>query len=261
MVEVTNSKIKSFKSKPEAKWEWNDFRGFSLLFDNPGGSYKELEDDLLKKEVNLEKREGELYKILHNSLKKIDLKSLIHNYSFCPLPYQSYHVTVWDGLNDYNCKDIKKNYQSNLRNFLDKLPESLANDTTFTGEANKSLLTNRQWDIKFKIDEVVKWDNITIVTKLKPADPESKEKIQILKKQRIELYKTYGKKFNLGVKKRYQPHITLGYFSNKNLAEEITSQVKKLNKLIINKACDITIKYPGVSLYGFTDMATFYKLK
>ena len=61
---ITNNKLKELNN-------WADFRGFSLLFDNPEGNLKTLDCGLFK--INCSPRDPQLkfYYLLNNLLKEI----------------------------------------------------------------------------------------------------------------------------------------------------------------------------------------------
>ena len=62
----------------------------------------------------------QLYRALTESLNKIGRDTLTNSHLFCPLPSHSYHVTVWDGLNDGNAKNLSYQYRPDAEEFLTK---------------------------------------------------------------------------------------------------------------------------------------------
>ena len=101
MITITNTKVAGLEAK------WASFRGFSLLFDNPGESLSPKETNLKQIDCPLdEQKDLQFYRCLNRWIDKVGRQKLINTYMFCPLPFNSYHVTVWDGLNDANVHKI-----------------------------------------------------------------------------------------------------------------------------------------------------------
>ncbi|MCZ6679696.1 MAG: hypothetical protein O7E52_20900 [Candidatus Poribacteria bacterium] len=57
----------------------------------------------------------------------------------------------------------------------------------------------------------------------------------------------------------YDPHVSLGYFANKEHAELATPQIEKWTDAFKKETSGQTITSGSNSLYGFTDMATFLR--
>ena len=97
LFEITNDKIAGLVPR------WASFRGFSLLFDNPGPGLSTLARGLDKIDCDIDAHRGVgLYRGLATALAEIGHDLLLNAYLLCPLPTCSYHVTVWDGINDGN---------------------------------------------------------------------------------------------------------------------------------------------------------------
>lgn len=94
---ITNPKVAGFVP------EWAEFKGFSILFDNPGDRLLPLhENDSLKMLSNdVASEASHFYKRLNEMLAQFP--EISRTYLLCPLPFHSYHVTLWDGVNDANC--------------------------------------------------------------------------------------------------------------------------------------------------------------
>lgn len=220
-----------------------------------------MEKDLGKLDCSVDTNPGlRLYRALAGSLDKIGREMLTNTYSFCPLPSHSYHITVWDGLNDGNAKDVFHQYRPNAENFLTGLPRSLLTDQTFTGEIDGSpLLTREDWTIKFKFDRLFKWGNQVLVARLVPADQDSKRERKTIIANRRNLTARFRERFGIETINNYQPHVSLGYFANTQYAESATSQINRWTDVIKEETSELTIAFTSISLYGFTDMATFFK--
>lgn len=59
----------------------------------------------------------------------------------------------------------------------------------------------------------------------------------------------------------YVPHVTLGYFANKESAQLATPLIADWAEIFEEMVSDLTITYHSISLYGFADMTTFFKTK
>lgn len=202
----------------------------------------------------------QFYRALAGSLDKIGRNLLINTYLFCSLPSHSYHVTVWDGLNDGNVRDVFHQYRPGGENFLAGLPSSFLTDKTFTGEVDDSpLITREDWAIRFKFDRLLKWSNKVLVARLVPADQDSERELRIVVENRQNLTARFRERFGIETINDYSPHVSLGYFANAQYAQLSTSQISRWTDLIKEETGDLTVAFTSISLYGFTDMATFFK--
>ena len=130
------------KEKLNARGEFTPFYGFSLLFDNPGENNLASREDLPGLEIDCNMRDPalKLYAGLHSCLGAIGLQALNDGHSFTALNPASYHVTVWDGLNDGNRTKIDEARRAELGEWLDGFPEGLTG-SSFTDLARSSSLT------------------------------------------------------------------------------------------------------------------------
>src|SRR3712207_4235162 len=119
MISVTNAKEAGFVPA------WPAFRGFSVLFDNPGASLRPaLAYRLLACDVAGDPAPG-FYRALHGALAELDMRLLPNTYLFCPLPSASYHVTLWDGANDGNLARARPERRDAVELLLADLPAAL----------------------------------------------------------------------------------------------------------------------------------------
>lgn len=255
MITITQPKVQGFWPR------WAPFKGFSLLFDTPGRSTSPLagEAHLLKLDCQIESApEQDFYRRLAAGLDKIGLDVLINNYLFCPLERYSYHTTVWDGLNDGNAVSVSAEYRQPLHRYLEQFPHSFADASIFTEAIAHSPLVTEQWKIEFALDHVAKWGNVGLVAVLKPAE-ESAARYEALKTARERLYEQFEQRFELHMHWPYVPHVSLGYFANQEQAEEASPHMEHWNDIIRGAVNERTITYNTISLYGYTDMITFFK--
>lgn len=252
MITITNKKVAGYRPI------WESFNGFSLLFDNPGESFRD-ENDLLHVNCNINDPNLELYRNLKKSIDRIGLDLLVNTYLFCPLPTPSYHVTVWDGVNDGK---INESEQHGFRKFLSKLPKSMTSETAFKDLINSSPLVTEKQFIKFKFSKLTQWQNSVLVAEIEPAGEDSRKQLRKIKEARVKLNDKFKEQFGIRPSNSsYNPHISLGYFANKENAELTNSRMNDWNNLFKKNIRGVNIKYESISLHGFTDMSNFFKDK
>ncbi len=262
IITITNEKIAGFVPV------WAPFKGFSLLFDNPGNSLSPMPDNgsLYKINCNCPAQSGtagnpELYKIFSLSLNGI--KQLLSRHLFCPLPCSSYHVTVWDGLNDSNVHKIKRSERLGVKEFLKKLPESLLESSRVAIRlSGDPLPVPMNSIITFKFEKLSIWGTNVLVACLKPADKGSEKYLDNIKLERRKLIKEYQVRFGIKTSTScYAPHVSLGYFINREYAESIVHRTEHWTNEFLKRTTDKTISFSSNSLYGFLDMVTYFKRK
>jgi hypothetical protein len=255
MIPITNVKVAGLEP------QWAPYRGFSLLFDYPDGTIQLRGENLNELKCSLDSPGLKLYKALDKSLDNIGRNMLIKTFLFCPLPPYSYHVTVWDGLNDANAQKVSGNFYPKLRNFLNNLQNSLLTDDQFIEEIYEFPLTATEWPIEFRFDHLSNWDNQVLVARLEPTEKSSGSPYDLLLKFRNELTQVYEMRYKIKMFHKYLPHVSLGYFANKQYGAGVTtSQLDHWTKIVKQEVGDKVITFKSISLYGFTDMVTFFKI-
>ncbi len=257
MNNITNKKLKGIN-------EWADFIGFSLLFDNPGDSLRIMDCGLLKVNCILHDHKLKLYKILNDLLNQTIPNMPPNDYLFCPLPFSSYHMTVLDLINYDNLNRLNERYIPIFKNYLNGFCNSFHNDHEFHSIIYESILfTDVNWDINFKFNKLTKWSNKVLVARLIPTDRNSKDQLKILEIERkkiIDKFKSkYGNFFSTHISD-FKPHISLGYFANKEYGALITEEIiESWSQEFKNHLQDNTINFQSIRLYGFTNMATYFR--
>jgi hypothetical protein len=250
--EITNPKIAGLEPC------WAPYRGFSLLFDNPGDSYVSDIEGLLRLYCKHDVRH-ELYAGMQAFLEEVDVAELQEQYLFCPLPFYSYHVTVWDGINDGNAARMPDRERSEISRFFDNLPHLLGTSNRYTEAAQKSPLVHKEWEIDFVCSGLAIWSNICLVALLSPKDYQAKRNLYPIVRHRGFLNEPYRQAFNLPMRDGYSPHVTLGYFANQELAEGANPMLETWEDEFLRTVAGLRITFSRISLYGFSDMATFLK--
>ena len=254
MLIITNKKVAGFTPN------WASFRGFSILFDNPGqcltrcGNRLDLTCDVVNGEGL------EFYRSLHHALASLDVPLLTNAFLFCPLPPLSYHVTVWDGGNDENLAQVKDAHYSDMKTLLAGLPDALLHPNATTQIPMASpLVANHDWAIRFRFESLAKWGNIVLVARLAPADDVSTENFQRLVEERARLNVQFREAVGVSPSDKYTPHVSLGYFANKEMGQLATPYLTAWNAGFQEGLDGATLDFYQASLYGFTDMASFFK--
>ena len=250
MITITNSKLESFTPK------WARFHGFSLLFDNPCAS---LRDDG-KYATLVTDPHIDFYVAVKRALCNIGGTLLTNTYLFAPLPYNSYHVTVWDGINDSNLPDVPAKHQYDAATFIGGLPDSLISSTAFTQFIAASPLFQNQATLTFRFNSLYIWGNNVLVATLRPIE-ECITAYDTLKSQRAIHNDSFSSEFGTSAFTEYCPHVSLGYFANQESAQLALGRLVEWQTAFSETMAQETISFPSFSLYGFTDMVTFMKSK
>lgn len=252
MITISNPKVAGFAPR------WATFRGFTILFDNPGDSFARHENRIeVACDVDGDAALG-FYRALRDSLATLNLDTLTNTYLFCPLPPASYHVTLWDGCNDGNLQAVHAEQRPTMAEFLDGLPSSHLRPSAATKMAAASpLVTRRGWGIRLRFERLVKWDNIGMVALLAPAD-ESRSYAELLA-ERAQLSARFRHTFGISPSEQYRPHVSLGYFANQEAAQLSTPCIEAWSRDFAARMHGLTLEFQQASVYGFTNMIGFFK--
>lgn len=252
MITITNPKVAGFVPR------WARFRGFSLLFDGnliPAGPRLDLANDV-DADSSLD-----FYRGLRDGLAALDPDLLTATYLFCPLPPPSYHVTVWDGGNDGNIAQVHGDRRPELEQLLAGLPDSLLRPNALIDRAAASpLVTHPDWDVTLRFDRLNLWGNAVLVARLAPTE-ESASALEALAEERRRLSQGFRAEFGIAPSDRYSPHVSLGYFASREAAQLATPCLEGWDRVMAERMQGRTLSLKRVGVYGFTDMATFFKAR
>ncbi|MEO1294431.1 MAG: hypothetical protein AAFW75_01250 [Cyanobacteria bacterium J06636_16] len=246
---ITNSKLSGIQPC------WADFRGFTLLFDNPGASLSQQGSlEYVTVDPNLL-----FYQVLNSTLQQFKAE-LTGHYLFFALAPHSYHVTACDGGNVDNLACVKATHRDALKDFLEDLPESIGQANSFAECVNKSeLLAKRDWKIRLEFDSLANWSDVSIVACLRPTDTEAAEQLDQFTEARRQLCTALQTSFAINPSATFVPHVTLGYFANCEYGQRTRSQIDKWQAVFSQAMANLSISFSSISLYGFTDMETFFR--
>lgn len=250
MFSITTKKVAGFTPR------WAEFRGFSLLFDNPGECLTPNGQRLeLTCAVDSDPALG-FYQSLRAGVKSLDPDLLTAAYLFCPLPPASYHVTAWDGGNDDNRTQITGNQRSLLAEYLAGLPDGIAAANDLTRLALDSpLVQRRDWYIEFEFETLALWGGM--VARLVPTAASRSTYDQFVEERR-RLNAACFESFGIKASENYSPHVSLSYFANREGAHLASAHLPTWNKAFAERMQGQTLTFAHAGLYGFTDMATFF---
>lgn len=255
MTMISNPKVHSFVPV------WAPFNGFSLLFDNPGDSYSRLSDS-----PKLEKMDGRpdfpqltFYRALWDESRHAE--ELVSSYLFCPLPYPSYHVTVWDGLNDFNIRKLSGSVRTEAEGWLRGFPASFDERHPLLAGPDGRPIGICMKPIEWAYDRLEKWNNASVVALLKPADSRSEAVAAGIEAQRARLNEWFEERFGFATAVRaYRPHVSIGYLANKALGAQAEEAVLRLHARLAPAMVGRRLRFSSIGMYGMSDMETFFRL-
>lgn len=255
MFTITHNKIAGFEPR------WAPFTGFSLLFDNPGPSTSTTGDHLKISCPSEPDGPLDFYFRLEQAVDALDRDLLTRTYLFCPLPTSSYHVTAWDGINTDNVSHLHSNLRSDWRAFLQGIPRSLGTPPESMAIITESELAGRSpGTISFRFQKLSLWGNQTLVARLSPVDAASKTNMKDLVTARTELCRAAKRKWGTHTPESYSPHVSLGYFANREHAQLASAHLSNWTERFRSKLEQPAISYDSLDVYAFTDMVSFFKI-
>jgi hypothetical protein len=254
-ITITQNKIGGFEPR------WASFRGFSVLFDNPGVPISHA-DGLFRIMCSPEAAgELDLYFKLAKTIDEIGRDSLFATYLFCPLPSSSYHVTVWDGINVDNESKLLASLHVEWSHFLRGLPNTLQDPPkTMSIVGESSLLNGAFGDISFRFDKLTIWGKQVLVARLAPAGEPSAQRFSEVSEARALLGRRAKSDLGIDTTETYSPHVTLGYFANLDHGELAQSQMSEWTAHFRKNLEDSVLTLSSMAVYGFTDMTNFYRM-
>lgn len=264
MNDITNDKIDGLLPT------WKKFFGFSLLFDQLGDQNYQKEQGRITRLAN-RKDSPHLgfYLLVHQILAELVPQLPSNDYLFCPLSFSSFHVTVWDGVNDGNLDGLKTSYQEYFREMFGAFPNSLAEEVEAMITLLATGLTQKEnWGIKMKFKAIKNFKNNALVILLEPADDQSEAALHEIRTLRRILNRQFQQEVgeSWAYVDQYLPHLSLGYFANTAYGEKSrayleyweTTFQQAFQRAPIEQR---TITFETINLYGFTDMINFFKFR
>ena len=234
MIAITNPKLAGLEPR------WALFRGFSLLFVQPPDS--------------------PLIIALRKGLATLATDPQSAPLGLCPLPPESLHVTVWDGVNDGNLSQVAPAFRALWTQWLDHLhPPDLASDLLRDVMVSE-LLAGPDWNLSLRCEQIENWGNVSLVARLGPADAASAESLRQLTRARTDLSNAFEARFGVRPHPDFAPHVTLAYFANATLAAAAAPAVARWNRSWRVATNERTLAFHRIAPSVFTDMASFGRL-
>ncbi len=250
MFSITTKKVAGFTPR------WAEFRGFSLLFDNPGDCLVTRRMGWeLACDVDTDPALG-FYRSLRDGVAALNPDLLTAAYLFCPLPSSSYHVTAWDGGNDDNCAQVTGEQRPHLQTYLAGLPDGAGAANDLVQMARDSpLACRRDWQLEFQFDHLSVWAGM--VARLVPTDA-SRARFAQFTEERGRLNAACLERFGIRASENYSPHVSLSYFANWEGALLASAHLPAWNAAFQERMQGQTLTLSSAGVYGFTDMASFF---
>jgi hypothetical protein len=209
MIPITNPKLLGLEPR------WAPFRGFSLLFDPPAddtwlralcAGVAELEDDALIAE---------------------------HGLRLLPLP--SYHVTVWDGVNDGKLAEVAPEWRAAWARFLQSIPTKTFPDDLFREVRASEVLACPDWDLRLRCARIENWSKRLAGGAPEPVDAAAAERLARLQAARATPCPPPSRRASACAPTRLRAARDLGYFANAELAATSAPAVARWNAALREK--------------------------
>lgn len=231
MIPITNPKLAGLEPR------WAPFRGFSLVFDPP-------EDDAF-------------LGALRAGLAELENDALIARFYLRLLPAASFHVTAWDGVNEAKLAEVAPEFRAAWERFLQAgaakpFPEDLFRDVQAS-----ELLTCPDWDLRLRCARIENWSNVSLVAHLEPVDDAVGASLERLRAARDALSEAFGRRFGVRPHPDYEPHVTLGYFANGDLAARSAAAVARWDAALRSATAGHVLTLRRLHLSVFADMTSF----
>ncbi len=244
---------------------WAELHGFSLLFDNPGPCLIPQPNGMqLLHNEPLTVPGHRFFGLMVQQLERLGLPHLMNAYGFCPLPPPSYHVTVWDGLSQLRLPEMEPSMQTQMGSFLQQLPDSLASRQAFMEEVKPGALLAREgWEISFVFSHLSSRTGGGLAAVLRPANDTSAHLLQQLRTGRQRLSQAFSHSLQFPHDPDvYVPHVTLGYFLNRELSGRLSAHVElaQWSRQLGEALEGSSLTFTSVGLYAYTSMAHFFRL-
>ena len=238
---------------------WLPFRGFSFLFDNPGGEYTK-ENNCLKLAPDVHGNPDlSIYKQIAIALERIGAEELTRQWLFFPLPYSTYHVTVWDGVNTGIISRMSKESQIEFNKCFINTESIIKNWPPLIREPEICSYFSEIKPLRFKYKHLRSRGETVLVVELEPADSESAAELGKIYKIREEL-DNYFEKYSKPRNYEYLPHVAVGYFADTELSKSAVSRfMDTWIEVFDNEVSGQVIEFRSISLYAFIDMITYLK--
>ncbi|MFP4635698.1 MAG: hypothetical protein ACLFRD_07550 [Nitriliruptoraceae bacterium] len=248
------------KLSVDGRTVWAAYRGLSLLYDHPGG-------DRLGGMTTLRRLSSgsgapnALYRRLEGLVEGFEHAARGQGVGWYPLPAYSYHVTLCDGVNDGNRSQVHPERRGEVDTTLRALPDSLhwSNDVVRLLRDPEARWAVWRAPVTFSLAGLGIWGHV-LVARLAPVDAASDTALASHHAARDELVSRLRSRLGVRIPS-WRPHLTLGYFVNEDAAARAKDVLLPGWRREARAATrSQTVTYRSACLYGFTDMASFWRL-
>ena len=250
MISITANKIAGLTPR------WARFPGFSILFDPPSSAIREAGKlGVLNCDLDLDPGLP-FFSLAAEGVRQLNADRLLQTFGFCALPSPSYHVTAFDVANVSDLLRCRAEFRDSLKLCLDSLPAVDAFDAEFLEPAVTSELATQEWNLTFGYAGLRRWGSVIAIE----LEPIHEEQFGTFLEARAGISRQYQQLYGVGADETFTPHLSLGYFMNKEYAELSTARLGDWDNLLHRTIGSTKVTFSTASLYGFTDMATFFRL-
>lgn len=200
------------------------------------------------------------YEKLRGALACIGGSLLTTSYLFCPLPFASYHVTVLDGVNVDNISNTTPIYRHELQTCIANIESALLNMPKCTVFLETAFSKQALQKMSFQFEGLEIWGHQVLVALLTPTT-DSRSAFNTLDTRREKPAKQLLTELQVTSFSPYAPHISLGYFANKEAGLRVRAHLSEWSSKFENTVGNDMVSFDSVSLYGFTDMASFFRAR
>lgn len=255
MADITTPKLS--RATPPA---WSAYPGVSVLYTDPGSvALSGIEP--LKTSSAAGRGDRRLYDRLHDLAEEVDSALSARGAAFCKLPRYTYHVTLCDSVNQGTRSEVRREAREEVARTLDHLPDSLL----WTNELLR-LLQDRDlhWSvcrrpISFRVEALHVWGHV-LAASLEPADEPSAVAKATHETCRADLAARLHTRLGVRVQP-WRPHVTLGYFPNEDAATHARDhELPTWQDRAREHTEGLSVTFRSASVYGFTDMVSFWRL-
>lgn len=254
-VQITTRKLASL-----APPVWRAYAGLSVLYDDPGEPVRGGLQPLVSSST-APPGDHDVYDRL------ADLAARIHDAAGGDdagvglLPRHAYHVTVCDGVHVGQRAHAHAHVRAELDAVLDGLPDSLLWHGALVRLLRAPELCDSVWahPVRLGVDGLAVWGH-AVVARLVPADERAAAALACHARDRGELAARLRDR--VGVEPpEWHPHVTLAYAANHDAAARLRDEVLPAwDAHARERTAGRSVTFRSASLYGFTDMASFWRL-
>lgn len=237
---------------------WAPFPGMSLLYDDAGCSSSQGVQSLDRLAV-VAARDDELYRRLDDAVQGAGLRGGGDGLSL--LPVHSYHVTLCDVVNHGNRARVRDPYRHLVDDTLEDLPDGLlrTNDLMWLMRDPEPAWSVRSDPVRFRVDGL-DIRGQALVARLTPSSQRSIAAASRHEAARDRFSSRLHTLLGIDVQP-WRPHVTLGYLANDDLAAQARDhRLDRWQDEILERVDGASIRFVSASVYGFTDMASFWRL-